>query len=465
MPASHEADFYQLGPCLASVRNAPTAIDLFAGAGGITLGLLNAGFSVLASSDISAACARTHQRNLPHVPFVIEDIGRLTGPALLDGAGIARGQLDLLVGGPPCQGFSIIGQRLLDDPRNKLVKEFIRIVGEVRPRVAVIENVPGLATLGGGVLLEAVGNAFGDLGYDVSCAELLAAQYGVPQMRWRMFFVAWRSDLGISNAGFPMPTHGTLGIGALVPNRTVTARQSAGFLTVFNAIGDLPPVENGAEEQCYSGVPQTTYQQAMRRDAGSVLENHYAPRLSPQNRQRICFLKPGQDWRNLPLDLLPGSMKRALRKDHTRRFRRMSWEGIPRSIITRFRDPKSGEYTHPTQNRTITIREAARIQSFPDWFVFQGSHTEQYEQVGNAVPPLLARAVAIAVREAISSTAASVPVRSRYRIPPKTGTQLLLAFADQHQARTDSMDGGEFSESTHDCLVAPLAPTAPRNQR
>jgi DNA (cytosine-5)-methyltransferase 1 len=135
--------------------------------------------------------------------------------------------------------------------------------------------------------------------------------------------------------------------------------------------------------------------------------------------ERLRVLKPGQDWRSLPHDLLPAGMQRALRKDHTRRYRRMQWDGIARSIITRFRDPKSGEYIHPEQHRTISIREAARIQSFPDWFVFEGNLSQQYDQVGNAVPPLLARAVGLEIRAMLGASEAirHVAVKSRYRIP------------------------------------------------
>ncbi len=393
-----------------------SAIDLFSGAGGLTLGLLNSGFDVRLSSDISAACAATHRFNLPDVPFLLGDIRRLDSAELLDAAGLRRGELDLLIGGPPCQGFSIMGQRLLSDPRNSLFGEFIRIAGELRPKVAVIENVPGLATLGGGVLLREIGSAFCGLGYDVECAELLAAQYGVPQMRWRMFFVAWRRDLGIRGAGFPKPTHGRCGIGDLVPNRTVRTDQADGFVTIREAIGDLPTVSVGETVDQYDVPPSCEYQAAMRAFSDKRLYNHYAPRLAPSNLARIASLKPGQDWRHLPLDLLPDGMKRAHRKDHTRRFRRMEWDGIARSIITRFRDPKSGEYTHPEQTRTISIREAARIQSFPDWFAFQGNNSDQYDQVGNAVPPLLAFAVGHEIADALRHARSSGPVKSRYKI-------------------------------------------------
>lgn len=414
---THDPSFYRLpNDGRFAAGNGPTVIDLFSGAGGLTLGLLNAGFDVLLSSDLSAPCAATHLRNMPLVPFLQGDVAELTGADLLRQTGLAKGELDILVGGPPCQGFSILGQRMLDDPRNSLFGEFIRLAGEIRPRVAVIENVPGLATLHGGVLLRRIGEAFRELGYTVTCAELLAAQYGVPQMRWRMFFIAWRDDLGRQRVGFPHPTHGDLGIGDLVPNRTVRPEQYRGFVSIGEAITDLPAISSGESANAYRSKPRSAYQIAMREGA-RALANHYAPRLSAANLERIRHLKPGQDWRDLPRELLPAGMLRAHRKDHTRRYRRMMWDGVARSIITRFRDPKSGEYTHPEQTRTISIREAARIQSFPDWFVFEGSHTDQYDQVGNAVPPLLARAVGEQIIRGLQQADGGSAFKSRYKIP------------------------------------------------
>ena len=413
----HGSAYYMLSPPHAlevEQLPKPTAVDLFSGAGGLTLGLLNAHFDVLLSSDLSKACALTHRHNLPTIPFFNADVADLSASDIFLTTGLRRGELDMLVGGPPCQGFSIIGQRVLDDPRNRLFGDFIRLAGELRPKVAVIENVPGLATLGKGVLLREIGAAFRSLGYNAHCAELLAAQYGVPQMRWRMFFIAWRDDLGIEGAGFPSPSHGSLGVGDLVPNRTVRPEQSDGFITIEEAISDLPPIESGGAANAYSRPPTGAYQTAMRSFVGSELHNHHAPRMSPLNIQRIKALQPGQDWRDLPRELLPPGMQRAHRKDHTRRYRRMSWEGIARSIITRFRDPKSGEYIHPAQTRTISIREAARIQSFPDWFEFKGSRSDQYDQIGNAVPPLLAKAVGLELGCALARSTGAVPVKSRY---------------------------------------------------
>jgi len=395
----------------------PTAVDLFSGAGGITLGLSNAGFNVVLCSDHNEACALTHRRNFPAIPFICDDILKVSGADILNAACLKRGELDVLIGGPPCQGFSIIGQRVIEDPRNNLFRQFLRIAKELMPRCIVIENVTGLATLGKGAVLGEIGKAFAEAGYTIDCAELLAAQYGVPQMRWRMFFIGWRNDQGRSG-GFPAPTHGRAGIGDLVPNRTISAENMAGFVTIAEAIRDLPPIEGGEVGTFYEQPPACPYQEAMRAGA-KHLTNHYAAKLSKQNMARIRLLKPGQDWRDLPHDLLPAGMQRALRKDHTRRYRRMQWGGVARSIITRFRDPKSGEYIHPEQHRTISIREAARIQSFPDWFTFEGSFSEQYDQVGNAVPPLLARAVAMELAGMLAQKTAAErpPVKSRYRIP------------------------------------------------
>lgn len=383
-----------------------TAVDLFSGAGGISLGLEAAGYNVLLASDWDAASARTYRRNSPQAPFIEGDVRDLTARRVLSDTGLGVGELDLLIGGPPCQGFSIIGARVVHDERNDLFRDFLRIGKALKPRCMVIENVPGLATLARGAILREILEGFRDAHYSVGFAELLAAQYGVPQMRWRMVFVAFREDLGIApGMGFPKPTHGRRRIGELIPNCTIPARDMAGFVTTREAIGDLPPVATGQLVSEYAGRPGCAYQREMRAGLKAELHNHYAPKLSPQNMARIAALKEGEDWRDLPTELLPEGMRRALRKDHTRRYSRMTWDGVPRSIITRFRDPKSGEYTHPEQDRTISIREAARIQSFPDRFAFEGSYSEQYDQVGNAVPPKLAAAIASEVRRCLEGTA------------------------------------------------------------
>ncbi len=174
--AKSKENFYVLRRPAAKRGNRPIAIDLFCGAGGITLGLSNAGFDVRLCSDINVACAKTHQRNFPHIPFLHGDISGLTSQRIAKAAGVRRGELDLLIGGPPCQGFSILGQRKFNDPRNQLFLEFLRVAKDLRPKAVIIENVPGLATLEKGAVLRDIAAAFDDAGYTIDAAELVAAQ-------------------------------------------------------------------------------------------------------------------------------------------------------------------------------------------------------------------------------------------------------------------------------------------------
>jgi DNA (cytosine-5)-methyltransferase 1 len=371
----------------------PTAVDLFSGAGGASLGLMQAGWDLRLATDVDPACGMTHQANLSS-EFLTADLRTVDLDKVMGAAEVSPGQLDLLFAGPPCQGFSIIGSRVVWDQRNNLFKEVLRLASGLRPRCVVIENVPGLVTLARGAYLHAILEGLNAAGYDAGCAELLAAEYGAPQMRWRLIIIGWRKDLGIPPGyGFPRPRIGSASIGDLLPNCTIPPWQLEGFVTTAEAISDLPRVAAGEEVTHYVGPPVGTYQKTMRMGLNGELFNHYAARLSPVNLARLERIAPGQDWRDLPRELLPPSMQRALRKDHTRRYRRMTWDGVPRAVITRFRDPKSGEYTHPEQHRTITIREAARLQGFPDSFVFHGPHSSQYDQVGNAVPTQLAEAI------------------------------------------------------------------------
>lgn len=379
-----------------------TAVDLFSGAGGASLGLVQAGFDLRAAVELDADAAQTHDLHLPG-RMLVSDVRELTRGQLVTASGVSPGELDLLFAGPPCQGFSIIGPRQTADLRNSLFREVLRVADLMKPRAVVIENVPGLVTLGDGQYLKGILSGLADAGYQAACAELLAAQYGAPQMRWRLVVVAWRNDLNIpAGFGFPAPTHGAAPIGELVSNVTIPLSAYEGFVTTREAIGDLPAIAAGESRSDYPGRPTSEYQKRARTTMRGArmrgdLYDHYAAALGDATLERLRHIGPGQDWRNLPFDLLPPSMKRALRKDHTRRYRRMTWDGVPRAIITRFRDPKSGEYTHPEQHRTISIREAARIQGFPDWFSFAGPNTSKYTQVGNAVPVPLAKALALEV--------------------------------------------------------------------
>lgn len=425
----------------------PTTIDLFSGAGGASLGLVRAGWDLRLAADFDQACSLTHRANLPG-EFITGDLRDVDTAKVMTAADVAAGELDLMFAGPPCQGFSIIGSRVVWDKRNNLFREVLRLASELRPRCVVIENVPGLVTLAGGAYLRAILEGLDQAGYEAACAELLAAQYGAPQMRWRLIIVGWRKDLGIPPGyGFPRPTAGKAEIGDLLPNVTIPQWQLEGFVTAAEALGDLPPVAAGEEVTRYIGPPVGPYQQLMRAGLVDELSNHYAARLSEANLARLRHIQPGQDWRDLPHELLPAGMQRALRKDHTRRYRRMTWDGIPRAVITRFRDPKSGEYTHPEQNRTITIREAARLQGFPDSFVFHGDRSSQYDQVGNAVPTQLAEAIGAEVRRCLDGNLGE-RLRAPFRRRPVrflgTNGDLTLGLPGLSEMKTAEGDQLEF---------------------
>ena len=233
-----------------------------------------------------------------------------------------------------------------------------------------------MQSAGNGAAIQGIIKGLEDLGYRVEAKTLKAEEYGIPQERRRILFVGNRLGLPIR---WPMPTHGP----GLLP-----------FVTVRDAIGDLPELENGGtyEGGKYVSRAKGDFQKYVREGSTGVT-NHGAPRLGAINMQRLEHIPPGGSWRDIPFDLLPKGMKRAKRSDHTKRYGRLRWEGLSSTILTKC-DIHWGAYIHPEQDRSISVREAARFQSFPDWFEFSGSRTEQYVQVGNAVPPLLGRKIA-----------------------------------------------------------------------
>lgn len=377
--------FRQDGPLPVSkigcnAMNEWTVIDLFCGAGGLSEGFRQAGFHVLAGNDFFEAAGETFAVTHRDATFLPGPIQQHSSRDLLKVAGLRAGELDVLVGGPPCQGFSVYNhQRGLHDERSSLYLEYLRLVKGLKPRWVVLENVTGMTSAGGGAAVHAIKAGLEALGYVVKEKILRAEEYGVPQERRRLVFVGNRIGKPIE---FPVQTHGA----GLLP-----------FVNIRDAIGDLPKLKNGedAGAQNYAFEPRSDFQIAMR--AGSnVVENHAAAKLSTVNLSRLKHIPQGGSWRDIPIDLLPEGMKRAKRSDHTKRYGRLSWEGLASTILTKC-DPHWGAYFHPEQDRTLTVREAARLQSFPDWFVFQGSRTDQYTQVGNAVPPLLGRAIAHAI--------------------------------------------------------------------
>lgn len=358
-------------------RHNMTVMDLFCGAGGLSEGFRQAGFHVLAGQDFDDQAGATFAATHPEAQFVGGPIQDVSAQQLLKAAGVKKGEIDVIVGGPPCQGYSVYNhQRGADDPRAGLFREYLRIVKGIQPRWLVMENVTGITSIAGGKIVNEIFKEMGKLGYRVEMKVLRAEEYGVPQERRRVFFIATRTDAPIL---FPEPTHGK----GLLP-----------LVTVWDAISDLPKLENGdrAAPRPYAKRPQNGYQALLRGDC-TIVQNHSASRLSRINEERMRHIPPGGSWRDIPFDLLPAGMKQAKRSDHTKRYGRPKKTDLACTILTKC-DVHWGAYIHPVQDRSLTVREAARLQSFPDFFTFQGSSTEQYVQVGNAVPPLLGRQVA-----------------------------------------------------------------------
>lgn len=337
-----------------------TAIDAFAGAGGLSLGLRRAGFDLLMAFDNDRVAVETHRHNLDS-PVELLDATTTSSEQLMNLAGVAPGELDLLAGGPPCQGFSMQGLGVRGDPRNELVLRYLEWIRDIRPRAFLIENVPAIKSVRGRHLLEAVSLAARAAGLEMHTAVLDASSYGVPQRRRRAFMV------GVpAGTDFQWPTQA-------VPRP----------MTVREAIGDLPsPPEDGSPHL--------------------VVPNHFREaRLSALNIERIKHVPEGGGRLHLPEHLQLDCHKGGHR--HLDTYGRLAWDEPAVTITARFDSFTRGRFGHPVEHRTITLREGARLQSFPDDFIFLGNRGEVARQIGNAVPPLLGESVAGAIARAIGS--------------------------------------------------------------
>lgn len=372
----------------AWVRNAPrpTAIDLFSGAGGLSLGLRDAGFSVLLGADWDARAVETHEANLAGLGYV----GDLSDPSelldQLEGWGITA--VDLVAGGVPCQPFSRAGRSMIrnlvahgvrtaDDPRAELWQGYMKVVRTLKPRAVLVENVPDLPAWDDGAVLMGFYESLRELGYSVEARVLDAFQYGVPQHRARLILV------GLRDGGeFEWP------------------EASESVTTLRDAIGDLPPVPPAqrAERVPYFG-PRTQFQRRMRHGVGeeesAIVYDHITRDIRADDAEAFALLEEGQTY----LDL-PSHLQRYRSDIFTDKYKRLRWGAVSRSITAHI--AKDGYwYIHPQQHRTLSIREAARVQTFPDWFRFAGQPTLRLRQIGNAVPPMLAEAVGRQLRDAL----------------------------------------------------------------
>ena len=350
----------------------PTAIELFCGCGGMGLGLEQAGFEVLYANDISRDATNTYKANLNAGVVECKDVSRVKLREVKEKIGHDR--VDLVVAGTPCQGFSTLGRRNPDDPRNALFRHLARFLKAFKPKVFVMENVGGMLTMRDGLDFGKIREKLEAVGYSTTYVKLNASRYGVPQNRERVFLIGTTGDASE--------------ITGPEPNRRKT--------TISEAISDLDFLDFGEESSAYEKRPETLYQKAMRRGCRS-LYNHEAPRHSKKVRDRFAAIPPGENGRKV----VEMGKRDCYKMD----------PDLPARTVTTLPE----DLVHYRKDRIPTVRELARIQSFPDWFVFTGPRTTggrqrkvtccQYTQVGNAVPPMLARRLLESIRSVLEDGA------------------------------------------------------------
>ena len=340
-------------------------LDLFSGCGGISSGFKLAGFNISGGVDIDPDSIRTFQKNFPKSKAICEDLLEYTDEKILND--FSGENIDVIVGGPPCQGFSSANrwQKENEDPRNKLFFEYLRFVDLLKPKAVVIENVRGILTRDKGFAKKRIEKLLKDLGYRVECKVLNASDYGVPQNRLRAFFVAIRNDYNT-----------TFDFNNLIIKPKVTVEE---------AIGELYDLDNNTKD-VLSSKPNNDYTKYLRKENQKIF-NHEIKYPAQVTQERISHVPQGGNWRNIPVELFPNNRNNR----HSSAFKRLDGKACSVTIDT---GNAHSNYFHPLYNRIPTVREAARIQSFRDNFVLEGSRTSQYRQIGNAVPPLLAKAVA-----------------------------------------------------------------------
>ncbi|MBD8906919.1 DNA cytosine methyltransferase [Methylorubrum zatmanii] len=362
----------------------PTCIEGFCGAGGMSLGLHRAGFDVRLAFDNNPVAISTYRRNLG-VHGKVMDAWQVTGRELLDAAGLD--EVDLFAGGPPCQGFSKQrrGAHLLDDPRNRLVTEFARLVEELKPKAFIFENVEIVGQKRG---RELVGELVERLdGYETHRFLVCAADFGLAQTRGRFLLLGFRNDMA---ADIPV------------------LEKSRKRVTIRDAIGDLP-------------APPADYREH------PTIANHIKCKITKENEIRFSHVKPGGGWQDIPWKLrLPCHQVADVRSGGWPDvYGRLEWNGVCPTLTAGFDSFTRGRYGHPEQNRSLTLREGARLQGFPDEFRFMGNRGDIRLQIGNAVPPPLAQAAGEAVQRALGLRAA--PIKGSVIASQNSRAQLSLA--------------------------------------
>lgn len=352
-------------------------IDLFCGCGGFSKGFEKAGFDIKFGIDFWKDAIVTYKENFPKAVALNDDITNVSSSQILELTGLDKEDVDVIIGGPPCQGFSLSGKRMIDDERNKLYKNFVRLVSELKPKAFVMENVPGLIRLFNGQVGRQVVEDFTNIGYKVEFKILSADEYGVPQQRKRVFFVGFDMERfgWLTNYSFPKPVRGKS-----------TGKPS---FTCEDAISDLDFVSDDVvldDDIDYQLPPQSEYQVLIRENS-TRLYNHKITLHNDKTKNIIAMVPDGGNYKDLPQELWN------TRKVH------IAWTRMNSKKPCFTIDCGHNHQFHYRANRVPTVRESARIQSFPDTFKFLGNKTSQLKQVGNAVPPYLAKAIAESITD------------------------------------------------------------------
>lgn len=362
----------------------PKAVDIFCGCGGISSGLTKAGYDVIAGIDIEKKYLASFRHNFRDAKALSADITTIPPDKFMSMIGILPMQLDILVGGPPCQGFSKNvprKNRYLEDPKNLLVKSFLDYCEALQPKMVLMENVAEMKNGFDEAYSQEIISRLEEEGYTITTVVLNSADYGVPQRRRRAFFMANRFGVKFS---VPKPTHTSI---KKDDTNIAFLFEPSSHINVWDAISDLPSVAHGSGQELtdYATPPQNEYQKLMRNDSPKV-KNHIARKLAAKQFERLASIEPGQGHKDLPKHL-------QTKGGYSGAYGRLTKDMIAPTITRWVFHPGSGRWGHPVDIRTITIREIARLQSFPDNFEFVGSFTDQSGQLGNAVPPLLAQAI------------------------------------------------------------------------
>ncbi|MFA5095632.1 MAG: DNA cytosine methyltransferase [Candidatus Paceibacterota bacterium] len=366
-----------------SKNNKLKIIDLFSGVGGLSYGFAhNDNFEILASNEILPNMAKAYSLNHPSVKVYAEDIKYFNAKKVEKDLNIKANNIDIIIGGPPCQAYSTVGKRLIDDPRGKLFQEYYRVLKEFNPKLFLFENVKGLLSMQGGELLKTIISLFESLGYKVQCKLLNAADYGAPQIRERVVIIGSKLKTDFK---YPEPTHYNPEEISNLPNKKLKP-----YLTLEEAISDLPFIKSNEESFEYASEPQNDFQKLMRKNAPIRLMDHNSPKNNEKLVKIMELLPDGGSPNDLPQNLRPTS-------GFQNTYCRLWWKRPSTTITRNLGTPSSSRCIHPKAPRPLTTREGARIQCFPDDYQFYGAKSSRNLQIGDAVPTFLSSTLAKAI--------------------------------------------------------------------